>query len=71
MKVFDWKLPLAADGSAATISGTLTWLGKDGGGFPVAAAISLGRRAARGRRSGAVVRRRRRAPGEREQVEAW
>jgi hypothetical protein len=69
--VFDWRLPVTANGSPATISGTLTWLGKDGGGFPVAAAISLAVAALAGVALVAVVRRRRRAPAERKKAEAW
>ena len=69
-KIFDWKLPVTANGSPATVSGTLTWLGKDGG-FPVAAAVSLAVAALAGVALVAVVRRRRRKPTEREQVEAW
>jgi hypothetical protein len=71
VKVFDWRLPVTANGSPATISGTLTWLGKDGGGFPVAAAISLAVAALAGVALVAVVRRRRRAPAERKKAEAW
>lgn len=40
-KVFDWRVPIAVDGEPAAISGTLTWVGKQGGGFPVAAAIAF------------------------------
>jgi hypothetical protein len=70
VKVFDWKLPLTASGAPATISGTLTWVGK-GGGFPVVAAVSLAVAVLAGVALVALVRRRRRAPAEREQAEAW
>jgi hypothetical protein len=70
-KIFDWKLPVTANGSPATISGTLTWLGKDGGGFPVAAAVSLAAVVLAGIALVAVVRRRRRAPAQRDKAEAW
>jgi hypothetical protein len=69
-KIFDWKLPVTANGSPATVSGTLTWLGKDGG-FPVAAAVSLAVALLGSVVLVAVVRRRRRTPPKREQVEAW
>ena len=69
-KIFDWKLPVIANGSPATVSGTLTWLGKDGG-FPVAAAVSLAVALLASVVLVAVVRRRRRTPPKREQVEAW
>ncbi len=72
VEVFRWKLPLTANGSAATIGGSLTWLGKDGSGFPVAAAVSLGVAVLAGIVLVAVVRRRRRPSGEkRARVEAW
>ncbi len=71
VKVFDWKLPLTAGGVAATISGSLTWVGKDGGGFPVAAAVSLLAVLLAGVALVAVVRRRRRTGGPREKAEAW
>jgi hypothetical protein len=41
VKIFDWKLPIAVGGRAATIRGDLTWLGKDSGGLPPAALIAL------------------------------
>ncbi len=69
-KIFDWKLPVTANGSPAAVSGTLTWLGKDGG-FPVAAAVSLAVALLASVVLVAVVRRRRRTPPKREQVEAW
>jgi hypothetical protein len=71
IEIFDWKLPLEADGRAITISGRLTWLGKDGGGFPVAAAVSLLAVALAGVVLVALVRRRRRAGTVREKAEAW
>jgi hypothetical protein len=71
VKVFDWRLPVTAGGVPATISGSLTWLGKDGGGFPVAAAVSLLAAALAGVTVVALVRRRRRAGTEREKAEAW
>jgi hypothetical protein len=41
VKIFDWKLPIAVGGHAATIRGDLTWLGKDSGGLPLAALAAL------------------------------
>ena len=61
-KVFDWKVPMEVGGRPATIAGSLIWVGKQGGGFPVAAAISLVRGGARragagrGRRAGGGAR---------------
>jgi hypothetical protein len=40
-KVFDWRIPMAAAGRPAAVRGTLTWLGEEDGGFPVAAGLSL------------------------------
>ena len=70
VKIFDWKLPVAVAGRRATIQGTLTWLGKDSGGFPAAAAISLGAIALVGAVFVAIVRRRRRSSGD-AGTEAW
>jgi hypothetical protein len=69
-KVFDWKLPVAAAGRRSVISGTLVWVGKDSGGFPLAAALSLGAAVLGGTALVALVRRRRR-PSRRREVEAW
>jgi hypothetical protein len=71
IKLFDWKLPLTAGGVPATISGSLTWVGKDGGGFPVAAAVSLAVVVLAGVALVAGVRRRRRTPAQWEKAEAW
>jgi hypothetical protein len=40
-KVFDWRIPLDVARRPVTISGSLTWLGIDEGGLPIAAALSL------------------------------
>jgi hypothetical protein len=58
-KVFDWRLPIETGGRAATVSGTLTWVGRDEGGFPLAAALSLAAAAIAGCLLIAFVRRRR------------
>jgi hypothetical protein len=68
-KVFDWRLPIAAGGRAATVSGTLTWVGRDEGGFPLAAAASLAVAVIVGGLLIALVRRRRR--GSEARTEAW
>ncbi len=70
VKVFDWRLPVSVASGRSTVSGSLTWLGKDSGGFPVAAVISLVAVALAGAGLVLVVRRRRRS-GTREKVEAW
>ena len=57
-------------GTAGRIDGTLTWLGKDSGGFPAAAAVSLAAVALAGLALVVLVRRRRRPTGDR-QTEAW
>jgi hypothetical protein len=58
-KVFDWKVPLSVGGQPARVSGTLVWVGKPGGGFPVAAGIALGAAGLGGVLLVVVVRRRR------------
>ena len=67
-KVFDWKLPISVASGPATISGSLTWLGKDSGGFPVAAVVSLAAAVVAGGALVLFVRRRRRPPN---RDEAW
>jgi hypothetical protein len=70
-KVFDWKLPIAAAGHPAVIRGSLVWLGKDSGAFPLAAAVSLAAAILGGAALVAFVRRRRRRHAPRREVEAW
>jgi hypothetical protein len=69
-KVFDWKLPLTAADRRSVIRGSLVWIGKDSGGFPLAAAASLGAAIIGGAALVALVRRRRK-PSRRREVEAW
>jgi hypothetical protein len=61
-KVFDWKVPLRVGDRRATLTGTLTWLGRPGDGFPVAAGVALGAVAIGGLALAWLVRRRRRRP---------
>jgi hypothetical protein len=68
-KVFDWAIPVAAAGRPATVRGTLTWLGSDGGGLPVAAVVALAAVALAGTALVVLVRRRRSGP--RREREAW
>ncbi len=71
-KVFDWKVPLVAGSRPATIHGRLIWVGKEGGGFPLAAGIALGAAVLAGLLLVLVVRRRRRSAGPPKPVrEAW
>jgi hypothetical protein len=58
-KVFDWDIPMTAAGQPVAVRGTLTWLGAEEGGFPVAAALSLGAAILAGAALIVVVRRRR------------
>jgi hypothetical protein len=69
-KVFDWEIPMTAQGGAVEVRGTLTWLGEEGGGFPVAAGISLGAALIAGGLLVVLVRRRR-ARGSVPAKEAW
>jgi hypothetical protein len=68
IKVFDWKLPIAVAGRPAEITGTLTWLGKDSGGFPLAAVIAIAALLAGGPLLVRLARRRRDG---RQPDEAW
>jgi hypothetical protein len=58
-KVFDWRIPVAAAGRQAEVQGTLTWLGEDDSGFPVAAGLTLGAALVGGGLLVVLVRRRR------------
>jgi hypothetical protein len=58
-KVFDWDIPMTAAGQPLAVRGTLTWLGKEEGGFPVGAALSFGGALLAGAALIVVVRRRR------------
>jgi hypothetical protein len=68
-KVFDWMVPLSVGGQPARLAGTLVWVGRPDGGFPVAAGIALGAAVLGGVLLVAVVRRRRRGAGSAK--EAW
>jgi hypothetical protein len=70
-KVFDWTIPASAGGQPFRLSGTLTWLGEQSEGFPVAAAISLGAALLGGALLVLVVRRRRARGGQTPKPEAW
>jgi hypothetical protein len=72
-KVFDWDVPLRVGASPGSVTGTLTWVGRPGGGFPVAAAIALGAVVVGGIVLVVVVRRRRRGDGgaAKPRAEAW
>lgn len=59
-KVFDWRVPIRVGAQPAKVSGSLTWVGKPGGGFPLAAAVSLAAVALVGLVLVVMVRRRRR-----------
>jgi hypothetical protein len=68
-KVFAWSIPLEAGGRRAAVRGTLSWLGRDGGGFPLGAAMSLIAALVAGGLLVVFVRRRRARPGA--VKEAW
>jgi hypothetical protein len=40
-KIFDYKVPLEVNGKRASLTGTLWWVGPQGGGFPVGAALAF------------------------------
>jgi hypothetical protein len=58
-RVFDWDIPMAAGGRQVEVRGTLTWLGKEENGFPVAAGLTLGGALVGGALVVVLVRRRR------------
>jgi hypothetical protein len=77
-KVFDWTVPLRAGGRDGAVAGTLTWVGRPGGGFPVVAGVALAVVLIGGIVLVVVVRRRRRrggggggAAGSKPAAEAW
>jgi hypothetical protein len=69
-RVFDWRIPMASAGRPAEVRGTLTWLGKEEGGFPVAAGLTLGGALVGGALLVVLVRRRRSRAGTAAK-EAW
>lgn len=69
-KVFDWDIPMASAGRPVAVRGTLTWLGKEEGGFPVAAGLTLGGALVGGALLVVLVRRRRSRAGA-PAKEAW
>ncbi len=69
-KIFDWDIPMAAAGAPVAVRGTLTWLGNEEGGFPIAAGVSLGAALIGGALLVVLVRRRRGRAGTRAR-EAW
>ncbi len=71
-KVFDWKVPLTVGAQPTTIRGSLTWVGEQDGGFPLAAVITLIVAALAGLALVVTVRRRRGDPARSSTVkEAW
>jgi hypothetical protein len=69
-RVFDWDIPMAAAGRPVEVRGSLTWLGKEEGGFPVAAGLTLGGALVGGAVLVLLVRRRRARAGA-PAKEAW
>jgi hypothetical protein len=71
VKIFDWRIPVAVGGRSGAITGSLTWLGKDDGGIPVTAVLSLAAALLGGAVLVVAVRRRRRRPTPADRAEAW
>jgi hypothetical protein len=69
-RVFGWDIPMAAAGRPVEVRGTLTWLGKEDSGFPVAAGLTLGGALVGGALLVVLVRRRRSRAGA-PAKEAW
>jgi hypothetical protein len=69
VRVFAWRIPVEVAGRRAVVRGRLDWLGKDNGGFPAGAALSLAAALVAGALLIVFVRRRRSRPGT--EREAW
>jgi hypothetical protein len=69
-RVFGWEIPMASGGRPVEVRGTLTWLGKQEDGFPVAAGLTLGGALVGGALLVVLVRRRR-SRGGAPAKEAW
>jgi hypothetical protein len=69
-RVFGWEIPMASGGRPVEVRGTLTWLGKEEDGFPVAAGLTLGGALVGGALLVVLVRRRRSRAGTAAK-EAW
>jgi hypothetical protein len=69
-RVFDWEIPMTSAGRPVEVRGTLTWLGEEEGGFPVAAGLTLGGALVGGTLLVVLVRRRRSRAGA-PAKEAW
>lgn len=70
-KVFDWRVPIEVADQPGAIRGELRWVPLPGGGFPLAAAVSLVVVALVGVVVVLIVRRRRRPGAEAAPKEAW
>jgi hypothetical protein len=75
-KVFDWKVPMQVGGTRASVTGSLFWQPKPGGGIPTGALVALVALAVAGLGAVFVVRRRRGDLGEPREgahagTEAW
>jgi hypothetical protein len=62
-KVFDYDVPLEVSGRVSDVSGTLWWVGPQGGGLPVAAIVALAVVALLSVAAAVIVRRRRAGAG--------
>jgi hypothetical protein len=62
-RVFDWQVPIRVGARDGRIAGTLDWIGRPDGGFPVAAGIALAAVVLGGLGLVLLVRRRRRGVG--------
>jgi hypothetical protein len=62
-KIFDYKVPMQANGKPVSLTGTLWWVGPQGGGLPVGALVAFAVIALGLMALVVVVRRRRGGPG--------
>jgi hypothetical protein len=70
-KVFDWAVPIRVGERKGEVTGVLTWVGRPGDSFPIAAIVALAAVVLGGLALIVVVRRRRTRPRRADEEDAW